>query len=377
MVSLIPSMNDSFNDRNYFDALKEFYEYINSGKDQLTLDTIRMYIETLIHLNKVEQAAAELEQTAKIWTNIYSKNKLVEKYIMCNRVDLSEEILRNKVLDELDYYYIARKYLLFGYYDYSKKWFEYYINISTQNEYKEKSIMFLKEIYNYIYRDEFIQINYLQFKRNGNMLEPGHIIYCYSVNTASNCYNSQIMPYMVWKVEDEKIYAFPVSIIKKNEKKYNYRLKKEVYLNYNYDRRVKEDLVCIEENQIQKVIDKVKPLDYKNVLSNIYSSICYNGDVSNCKKFYDECVKELDINEFDIIIVPNKQNKVSEFYYVIGITDDSYKVLKTKKINNEYRIEDHNIYTINKNDFIIKAYSNNNKKKEEAQYQLKKQYKNF
>ena len=73
MNNLVYAMNNSFRNRNYEGALKNFYGYINSGNYELNLELARKYIQTLMYLLKEEQALSEIEEALKIWPEIYTE----------------------------------------------------------------------------------------------------------------------------------------------------------------------------------------------------------------------------------------------------------------------------------------------------------------
>ena len=118
-----------------------------------------------------------------------------------------------------------------------------------------------------------------EYFRVDNELYQGDIIYASDVDE----YYKNIDPYalkrtyMIWKIEGEKIYAFPVTNkIPKDIRRF--KLFRQNYLNFDSDRSVKDDLVIINKKDVEKVQERLPSNDYLNVLSNIYSGVIVSGN---------------------------------------------------------------------------------------------------
>lgn len=364
MQRILIEIDELFYENKYNDVIKKINEYLNYPDAKMDEELVKIYIDSLLEIDKIDIAYKEINRAISKWPNLYSWKQLARRYIICGKIELSEEIIKNCIVDELSYYKLAVTYLSYGYLTHAKKWFEYYTSISSDDTYKKKALHYLKEIHNHNFRNEFIVTNYLKFKRDGYTLEPGHIIYSKNIDKSSYEIREKYKPYMVWKIEDDKLYCFSVIKLNGPKKKYDYVLRKENYPNYDFDRKVSDNFACINESSVERVIDKVKYYDYLNVLDNIYRTVCFVNNSNHCKKFFDEYIKDLNISEDDIIFTYDNFSSSFQFYHVIEVLDSGYKVLKIEKDKNDnYSYTDENSYEIIKStDYIMKAYVKDNEK---------------
>ena len=330
-------------------------KYINSENAGLYGTLIYMYTMCLIKTGRLKEAVECINVTRRVWPYIYEDIQLVEMYIMCDRIDMSEEILRKSPIDARLYFFSARTYMLFEHISLSKYWYERCLKETDERFIVESSKRYLREIDNYIYRNEFLPISYMKYKREYGKLLPGHIFYQNGKIEESGDDKSQIRPYMVWRIVDDKVYCLPVCSWKEKHE-CNYVLKKEVYPNYDFDRVIKDHIFCIDEKRVEKIIDKVKPYDYKRILYKIYTLFCYRNEIDE-QGFFLDVLNNLDISVDDIICNNNAEKKIKNYYIVTGINDDSYSV------NRLIRNEDGTIERINeeliisKTDYIVKIYN--------------------
>ena len=330
-------------------------KYINSENAGIYGSLIYMYTMCLIKTGRLEEASACLDITRRTWPYIYTDVQLVEMYIMCDRIDKSEEILRKSPVDASLYFFSARSYMLFEHISLAKYWYERCIRVTDNNFFVESSKKYLKEIDNYIYSYEFLPISYMKYKRDYGKLLPGHIFYQNSRIEESEDTKSQTRPYMAWKIVDDKVYCFPVCS-RKEKHEFNYILKKEVYPNYDFDRVINDHICCIDEKRIEKIIDKVKPYDYKRILYRLYTVFCHRNQKDDQGFFFD-ILNNLDICIDDTICTCDAESKTKNYYIVTGVNEDSYSVNKLIK-NEDGTIERINEeLSINKMDYIVKIYN--------------------
>ena len=371
MEEAIKRIEKTFLSCNYTQALDEIYKYLSVENVKLDISIIKIYIECLIKLNLIDRAYYEIESAIKMFPDIYSDEQLARRYIYCDKIDLAEKIIKNGFTNDKAYYRVSVSYLLHGYYNYAKYWFEKFISISDDEEDITRARGYLREIHNYFIKGEFVPTNYLKFKRDGYSLEPGHIFYSKHVDLGFEDDRKSSKPYMVWKVENNNVYCFPVVRARENEKKYNYILRKEKYPNYTFNRKVKDSLACVDEKYIEKIVSVVKYFDYQEVIACIYRSICFTNDTSACEKFFYEYIKEMDIQIGDIVSIPNCEKRQIKLYYIVDMFDDSYRALKIENNNGKYCIENNDPIILKRSDYLMKAFINKQEKKEEIQKQLK------
>lgn len=353
LVKLEYEIKKAYDNKDFKKALEKIYLYL-SEKDSGVYGTLMLfYINCLINTGKIEEAYKCINITRKNWPYLYSDKDLVELYIICDKTKDSETILNKRSNDKKLYYNSARAYMLNGYYYSSKYWFRYLMTITDDNELIEKSKKFINEIDNHLKNKTFIQTSYIRYKSYGNKLKPGHVIYFHNnMKTSDEKVNRR--PYLVWKVENGKVYCFPITTKIKTES-LNYILKKERYPNYGFDRMVKDKLLCFYEKNVEKIIDEINPYDFYRIMCNMYESYCYKKEADNFGFVY-EYASNLEIKKDDIIIIYDVENKKRNYYAVDSASEGVYTAYKIEKMEDKFYVMCDNVYTFTNKDFIIKTY---------------------
>ena len=264
----IERIKESYKQKEYSRTLEYLEQYLKIKKFGFYDELFDIYINCQINLGYFENAGKNVNLMNKVFSKFYSEYDLITKYIICGMMDKAKELISNNKLCILDYYYIAKTCFLWGYHEEAKELFNHFLTISN-DPHRNKSVKdYLRKIKLYENnKNVFVETDYLNFKKNGNKLEPGHIIYTeklldiYKENISSTDPKKEKRPYMIWKIVNDKIYAFPVSS-KIYKDSFNI-LRTKYYPNYTYDRKVKENLVCIEDKDVIKIIDKVNKKDYR------------------------------------------------------------------------------------------------------------------
>jgi len=353
---LVENILKCYEERNHEKTIKLLDMYVGSGEFGIYPEIINIYINCQINLGMFEEAFKNLEVMDKIFHDFYSPSKLIVKYILCRKIDKAQEIISKNKLEDLDCYNIGRNYFLNGYYKEAEMYFNYTLE-NCSNFYKMRVIQeYLRKIK--IYQEgieTFKEQSYVHFKSSGQVLEPGHIIYAKKLSDFSNDleHNSdpkkEKRPYLIWKIIDSKIYAFAIS--SQVSKKNSYILYQQDYPNFTYDRRVRDNIVCIDECNVERVLDKLNDKDYRVIIDQLHRIIFFklNSNDQLQQFFIDITTKKLNTEINDVIAVKGIDLK-TDLYFILDIIENKYKIIKLYKIDNDkMEIIDNEIKFIDKN----------------------------
>lgn len=358
-------IKDAYNNKNYKEALEKINLYLSRKDSGVYGSFMFFFIDCLIKVGRKKEAYQYINITRKIWPYVFSDDEIVKLYIICDRVKEAEKILNSRTNDTKLYYTAAKTYMLNGYYYSSKYWFRYLMSITDDEDLISKSNKFVFEINNHLINKSFIRTSYARYKSYGNRLHAGQIIYYNNENTLSDDNKANHRPYLIWKVDNDKIYCFPVTTkIKRTD--INYVLKKEKYPNIGFDRMIKDKLVCIDEKTVEKIIDEITPYDYDRVIDSIYKSYCHKG-IMDKYGFVLEEANKLNIKKDDIISIYDIVSQTRYLYVIDSVKDGIYTSYKVEKINDELKVIYDDIYTFTNKDFIVKINMSINNKED---YQL-------
>ncbi len=353
-LELIRNIEESYERKNYKMSIKYLNEYFNMKNVGINDMLLNIYIDCQINLGMIEDAKKNTELMKKMFPDSYCN--LIIKYIKFDKIDEAKELILTKKLSSEEYYYIAVTCFLWELYDEAKELFTHFLAISNDIAKIKLTNEYLRKISQYeSNKNIFHETDYQHFKLNGKTLEPGHIVYAqkllniYNENVVNTDPKKDTRPYMIWKIIDDKIYAFPVSSKVGNQR--SCLLKHEKYPNYTYDRKIKQNLVCIEECNVEKIKDKVTKEDYDNIIRDLYYSISITHDFpkQSTKFFIDNVTKQLGIKKHDVILVRDVNLNVNKFYFIIDIDvkKQKYKVVQVKfNANNNIELVNHKLENI-------------------------------
>lgn len=337
-------LSQAYRNKNYKTFFKLLDEYISYGYG-VDYDIIHYLVEVLINTNKVNQAYKILKsvENSNIPDEIYKD--LCYLYCYCYKPIEAEEIyFKHNINDNL---LLIKIYLQQGKINEAYRIINENTNLSENNKYKK----YKKLIENHYKYSSYIETEYNSFIKNGNSLEPGHIVFLNNLSSNINISEDDkklSRPYIIWKIEDNQVYIFPVST--KCDKK-SYILYKQKYLNSSSDRVVKNNLCQTTIDNILSVKDKVLDEDYKIILESLSQSMYFKNkqSLSNDKKFIDEYLDKP--NKYDIIVFADKNTKKRLYYFIVDINNKEYKaieiyqnqilnkkIIKIKKDKQIYRI---------------------------------------
>ena len=361
------------NYRQYKKIVKKFNQYVSLEKVGITPFILDKYIEALINTNEIEEAYKSLKILVRFFPKYYDERKLGEIYIKCNALNDLEELCKN-LKNKNNYYNFAKACLYWNHLNESKILFYKYILYSNDNVKIKYSIKYIDRINKSENENIFLPVSYVYFRNNGNDIKPGHIIYVYK----SFNYNEKTpdyipvykdpKPYLVWKIEGNKVYGFPIT--KNIYNMLTYIIKKEKYSSFLYDERIKDELTIINKKDIEKVTELISEDDFNKSLKSVHQLICITQDEKN-KYFNDERVKDFNISKGNIIQLYDKENMKFKSFYIIEDNDNYfYKCLLIDGGN--YKILSDEYVYIKKDDYIKECYKLKEDKIDNIESQIKK-----
>ena len=294
MENINERLYELYKSKKYYEYINLFLEYLNSGYS-VTFDMIIHYLFVLVKLRKFDEVH-NIIMNLKAFQKYDKKHYLARILYYCYKLDDSLELLKlYKNHLPKDDYLLAKIHMLKGNIDISKTIFEKILNDPSLDDITQKTIKkHLQKIYNNKNFNAFVEIEYQSFLEKGNLLCSGHVIYIKDKPLSINGHKensdlkSNSRPYLVWKIENNLVYMFPVT---KVCGKTPYHLFYQNYPNSEFDRNIKDNLCITTLDNIISVTDKLKDNDYSIIMSNIFVSIynCPNIDEKEGRrKFLEE-----------------------------------------------------------------------------------------
>lgn len=310
-------------------------EYIKEG-GAFDAEMIMDFASALISLNKKEEAMTILKNFAKIANSDYIKVQIAQYMVWCFKpIDALQVLLSVNNQDKFYYYELGKTYLLMGEINKAKDAFISSLSLSNRQKHTEKCQDRLKEIENHIARNAFIETEYDCFIENGGTLEPGHIVFLKHGLELKNESDldlngremSRIRPYLIWRIDGETIYTFPVT--KKPVYTSNHCLSSKDYPNSKGDRYIKKNIGVTNVENILSIKDKVPASEVLAIMKDIYedsfeSSSSYER--SERLTFLKHYIGE--IKQYDIIEYLDITTKTIRRLFVIDKDESGYKTLE-------------------------------------------------
>ena len=327
----------NFNHSNYIETLTALEEYFSLKDAGITENLLYYYIKTLANLNRIDEALKYLELMIKLFPKSYSYEHYIHEkamiYLLGNEINKAQELLESidGKYDEKRYYYdLGRIYLNKAQYEKAKKYFNKCITKKGEKKLNNLSKDNIDKIKRYLHDGTFIEINYQTFKEKGFNLKPRHVVYASKVESMDSSsvpasYKQSKIPYLIWKIEGNRYYAFPVT----NKKKtiYAHMLKASDYPNFNFDRTIKDQLVCIDENNIKQVIDEIKEDDFYSLLDFMYRNkyfLYLKGLIGNDDLYLNMKMQEYNIQKNDVLVIYDKDERKNIYYYIYEEDNEKY-----------------------------------------------------
>ena len=373
-------LDEAYEKGNYALYVKLFNDYLKEGKD-FGIRAYIQYIGILTRLKKFDEATNLLKRLEDRAKKDHLENTFAKLYTYAFKPIEAERILQHKeTFNYSDYYLLSKIYLMQGDLKNAKICAKKCINTCTQDNFAwQKSKEILNKINNNIYRNAYIECEYECFKKNGNVLSPGHIVFLKENVDSINGIEpeidekSAIRPYMIWKIDNEKLYMFPVATKRYNEK--NHVLFRQDYPNNKGDRIIKNNLCISKESNILSVQDKVLEKDYYEILKCIFRETYFSkNETEKAAKniFMREFIGE--VKEKNILFCVNIRTNESYAYYVNNVYENEYLVFP---YNYHEKVIDSNPIIISRDYPILKVINTTQEEIDIIENQIPKEYKNI
>ena len=348
------------------------------SKGNISESTLFDYLISLIKIGEFENANKILNNIRKLYPEYIDDFMFTIMLIRCNKYMEAKKIVDNSNFNGNQLFKIGITFYTIGQYRLAKKTIEEATIEGFSKHYDElyKKIHNTIEIHNKT--NQYVSMNYEYFRLN-NELSEGDIIYVSDVDEQYKEIDSYALKrtYMIWKIEGETVYAFPVT--NKVPKDIRcYKLFRQNYLNFDSDRTVKSYIVEINKKYIQKVQERLTREDYLNVLSNIYSGIIVLGDEEKkqmMQPFVDETYNSFNIEINNVVVAYNKEEKKAKNYLVVDMDEESLYCIEVR-INANYAYPmNYNIKKIDKRTELLRINTKvkvSDNKKHDAQKVLEK-----
>ena len=318
----------TYKEKNYNKFLKLFNEYLEMGYG-VDIPLINTYIIALTKLRKYEQAARVLKTYEKELIKDRAINTVLNSYIRCFKLEEAERVLYENGYNSVDPLNLVELYLLEGKIDEAKLETKIIRKNNTLDEkQKERLDKCEKIIYNHENKNGLIETEYQCFLKNGNKLEVGHIVFLKKKPEVDDRISHDVRAlnrtYMIWKIDGEKLYLFPVSGICKG----GYILYHQKYPNSIGDRIIKNNTCISYKKDVLSVKDKVLDEDMKYVLRCLYDSLYFGQE--EYQNINEEFIKYYmkKPEKYNIIEIVEKETKKHKFYLVLDVVEEEIKTVE-------------------------------------------------
>lgn len=205
-----------------------------------------------------------------------------------------------------------------------------------------------------------------EYLSRGNELKAGLVVYLDSAESIENespdSRNYINFQFMIWKLEGNRAYAFPI----RRYEKYGYILKKSNYFKRE-DLTVRPDLLSFDINSITRIDFALNDFDYNLTIKDLYERQCVFGTINDAPKnhFIRELEQKIAINIGDIIALYNISNKYRSYYYVVDIDTENgvYKAVAISHSNGEIVLKSDIIEEIPFKSYIMEVVNVSNENK--------------
>ena len=336
LYNLIEKEHGKKNYKEVLILLDQYLEFESIGIDEKLLS---IYIDCNIGIGNLEEALKIINLIKKMFPQTYNKYFLAKRYMDCWDFDNAVKIIDNNIFTDKEYYNMARRLFLYGEYYLARKYFNCCISITDKDYLIEKSNKYIDKIKKYFNDNKFVEQNYRAYKRKGNIIQPGDVIFTLNVEEKYRKLDPywDRRTYLVWKVAEDSLYCLPLTTKTKNSDglRYGYTLFKQDYLNFETDYMTKERVVIINECDVEKILEKITVKDFNKVLKCLCKHLCFMEDSEreDNKELIEYYSNSMNISNGDIIILYGKCMPQRKYYYVLSVDKElgKYKTSELKK----------------------------------------------
>ena len=326
-MDIYGSLYAAFKENDYVKFLKLFRKYLKKG---FGVDTglIRMYAIALRKTNRYEEGLKLLlslkEDVVEYGNQFFFATIL---YTFCRPREGLELLSTQKFLSMKEKIFLAKLHIQNG--DYQSALVVLNECASCRDRVVEvQASELINKIWHHLSRDVMIEMSYDSFLDNGFSLEPGHIVFLkkevkYCLVEDNQDEKKMSRPYLIWKIDGDTLYLFPVS---SSTKCGGYKLYQQFYDNNVGDRIIKNNFCLSTKQNVLSVQDKVTAVDFKRVMNDLFFSFYFSS------KVYDEKMLEMFYEEFnrkanrgDIVVIIDPQDKIKRYYLITEVLDGGYE----------------------------------------------------
>ncbi len=201
-----------------------------------------------------------------------------------------------------------------------------------------------------------IQLPLEEFLAEGYKLEEGLAVFlkpdCKFLYEEDNHIKYLSSPFMIWKIVDGCIFAFPIE----DREIHGHILFADLYFK-NTNQTVYPSLVSFRVEDISHIDRKLGELDYTSVIKDLYERYCVLNTIQNNPKnyFVTEIEKNFLISVGDIISIYDCADRVRRYYYIIAVDESEgpYKGVAITHRNGEIYLKNTDIIEIPTSSYIM------------------------
>ncbi len=313
---------------NKIDLVAEQLEKRLKSKKSIDFSSVYEFILSLIKDKRFDQANSLLDLLVE--KDIGNRKSQVANLLYyCYRSEEAiDKLLEKKFLTTYDYTMIAKCYLRMGQVDNALKILEKLEKLDNNTEDMKNRIDYYERVIDFHdYEGEVIETEYPWFLRNGNVLEPGHVVYLKNTpyvlsGNGNEDDHLNFKTFAIYKIDKTGLYMIP---LRPGIKNFPHNIKKEDYPIVNKDRYIKETVCYTTADNVLSVVDKLKPRDLDRIQYSLFLSYFFDKNKDESQILYlkeqlPEITKNMFIDYFDM------NTNVKTRYYVIGIEPACYVV---------------------------------------------------
>ena len=322
---LYSMINEAYTDEDYKRALRLIEMYISDSNNGIFYSLLSKYINCVFIYDDLKKGERLLDTMEALYPGVYPRLTLVRRYIRCGNISKAEEIIRNNVFTEEDYYNIALSYMDINERSKAEKYL-IYAKATTNDQsliYKINSQM--RKLNN----EDDRKISYQYYKSKGNSLRKGDIVYVKGIDIylKKEDGNYKKRPYLIWKVEDNGYKALPLSL---NPESFETDDINTFINSQGNICAVLPKVVKLKEEDIDICAKPIAEEKVDDILLAMYLLAIEEKTTEEKKtieSFLKEYTKNMDITEKSLIRFTNSNND-DQWYYLYQKPNSGYKLIK-------------------------------------------------
>lgn len=311
---------------NYDKWITLFNDYVNEGYG-VDFETIKTFIIILMKTSEFDKAYTMIKRLESYLDKYDIHEEMAQLYFLCRKPKDALRIYNMMTTAPVKAGLLVRILLLNGKLDEAYKLVESELLLRPDDEI---FLDFKYKLDNNRKFGSYIETEYSCFKEQGNKLMPGHIVFLYDApilcNRGKTINDSVRRPYLIWKIDGDNIYLFPVCA---NCREQDYRLYLQKYPNSIGDRRLIDEMYVSTLDNIYSVEDKVFKDDYYKLLHAIFYKLYYRKDDKEYPMIYSflKYIKG-EPKENNVIETRDLDTNKHHFYFVLEEDRDDYMTIE-------------------------------------------------